>query len=353
MRFIICLILLSLFLTQGAYASGDFFILDPREMTFVRTPGQKLFSLNSTACRDRIRQILCLVNPQKSPGETRECLPNSESFAIPLEKIHDILPSKLQKVFCSLDVIFVENEMETLAYAGIMREDPKKGILGAFLGVNKLLLQKAQDAASVLGWKEQKAFGIKAPRFKQIPEGPSVEVQIPTPQAALQYLIIHEFAHILDFTNLANNFVCPSGETCDLEKWEPNEVRKLVPVQKSWSALSWKNPMAPKKEFHFPLWDSLCFYGCSKSLSVEDIEQFYRELDPTNFVTTYAAVSPYEDFAESFTFYVLNLQDSWSYDVQTSEATYSLTHKWNMLSDKKSWIENFYNRDLRYPTPSK
>ncbi|WP_374076936.1 hypothetical protein [Bdellovibrio bacteriovorus] len=352
MRFLICLILLGLSLTSGAHANEDFYILKPGQLQFVRTPGQQFSPLTQTNCRDRIRRITCLVNSTQNPVGVRQCLPGSEAFAAPIEKIHDILPEKVQKAFCGLDVIYVENEMEALAYAGIVREDAASGVVGSFMGIRKILLEQAYDATSVFGWKEQKAFGLKAVPFVHLPEGPRVEVVLPGSLSALQYVMIHEFGHILDFSNKGNDFVCPPGETCKLDTGDRKEFQKLVPVPNSWGSLSWKNPMAPKDEFHFPLWDSLCFYGCSKSLTITDMEQFYKELAPTNFVTTYAAVSPFEDFAESFTFHVLGLQGEWSYQIQTPNTAYSLDHKWSELWGKKTWMENFYNRDLRYPTPS-
>ncbi|WP_413943814.1 hypothetical protein [Bdellovibrio sp. HCB-162] len=352
MRFLICLILLGLSLTSKANPSEDFFILKPGELKFIRTPGQQFSPLAQTTCRDRIRQIMCLVKSTQNPVGTRQCLPGSESFADPVEKIYDILPEKVQKAFCGLDVIYVEEDMEALAYAGIVRQDPTKGVVGSFMGIRKILLEQAYDATSVFGWKEQKAFGIKAPPFVHMPEGPRVEVALPGSLSALQYVMIHEFGHIIDFSNKANDFVCPAGETCKLETGDMAEYQKLVPVPNSWSALSWKNAVTPKDNYHFPLWDNLCFYGCNKSLSVADVEQFYRELAPTNFVTTYAAVSPFEDFAESFTFHVLSLQGDWSYQIQTPQTAYSLDQKWKNTWDKKSWMESFYNQDLRYPTPS-
>jgi len=352
MRILILLILLGLSLTSQAHEGADFFIMKPGELRIERAPRQRFTALNSGNCRDRITQVMCLVDSSSGPTGLRKCQPGGEAFAPSVEKIYDLLPVKLQKVFCGLDAIFVESDMESLAYAGLTQQGPNGPVGGAVIGVRRALLEQAYDATSVLGWKEQKAFGLKAPPFVHLPEGPRVDITLPGSLSALQYVLIHEIGHIVDFSNRANDFVCPPGETCKLESGDAEEFKKLLPVPGSWSALSWKNAVLPRDEFHFPLWDSLCFYGCSKSLSVNDMEPFYRELSPTNFVTTYSAVSPFEDFAESFTFYVLSLQGDWSYQVQTPFTSYSLEQKWHSLPDKKSWMDAFYNRDLQYPTPT-
>ncbi|WP_413569237.1 hypothetical protein ACLWBD_01065 [Bdellovibrio sp. HCB117] len=353
MRNLICLILLGLSLTPSAFAWEDFYILKPSEFQIERTPSQRFTPLNSVSCRDRIKQVICLVDNSSSPNGPRQCLSGSENFAAPIEKIYDILPEKLQKAFCGLDAIFVESDVESLAYAGIIRANEKGEVEGSFIGVRRTLLETAYDATSVFGWKEQKAFGIIAPPFVHLPDGPRVEVILPHSLSALQYIFIHEIGHILDFANSANEFVCPANETCDLSKWDPVEFGKMIPAANSFGALSWKNPMYPQDAQRFPLWDKLCFYGCNERLTIADMESFYRQLDQTNFVSTYAAVSPYEDFAESFTFHVLSLQGEWNYRVQTPYMAYSLEKKWDVLFPKKSWLEAFYQRDLKYPKATK
>lgn len=350
MRFLICLILLSISLTSNASSKGDFFLFEAHQMRAQRT-GAQSFSAISPSCRDRIRQIVCLVDAPKSPDEVRPCQTGSDIYAEPIAKIYDLLPEKVQNAFCSLDVIYIENSLESLAYAGTRRgatPDKESG----FMGIRRILVEQAYDATSVLGWKEQKSFGIQAPPFVHMPQGPRVEIALPGSLTALQYVIVHELGHILDFSNKANDFMCPAGETCNLNTYDPKEFAKLIPTGTSWSTLSWKNPLVPKDEYHFPLWDKLCFYGCSDTLTVNDMEEFYRDLDKTNFVTTYSAVSPYEDFAESFAFYILTLQGPWSYRIQTPQNAYSLDIKWSKTSDKKIWMDSFYNRDLKYPTPA-
>lgn len=347
--------LISLFFvgTVPAHAWESFHVLKPEELRFERLPSQSLTWSSQGTCRDRIAQITCLVNPAHNREEIRKCQMGSGVFAEELQKIHDVLPTKLQQVFCGLEVIFIENELESLAYAGIVSRGPNDPHQVAMIGIRRSLVERSYDATSVLGWKEQKTFGLKADPFVHLPEGPRLDVSLPGSLSALHYVIVHEFGHILDFVNNANDFVCPEGETCDLE--DPTEAgwAKLVPAPNSWAGLSWKTPMLPRDEYHFPLWPKLCFYGCKEQLTVAEMEGFYQQLDKTNFVTSYAAVSPWEDFAESLTFAVMGPHENFHFQVQTPFATYHMDQKWQNLGPKKIWLEDFLNRDLKYPTPLK
>lgn len=353
MKLLIYLISLIFVGTSHAHAWEDFYILKPGQLRFERAPSQKFSHFSQSDCRSRIQQITCIVNPSQNPQESRQCQADSPAAAPTLEKIYDILPPKLQKVFCGLDVIYIENELESLAYAGVIQADAQGNVRGSFMGIRRSLIEQNYDATSVFGWKEQKAFGIKAPPFVHLPEGPRVDVTLPISLSALHYIIVHEFAHILDFSNSANHFICPEGVTCDLSDWNPEEFKKLVPKEGSWGALSWESPLAPRPEQKFPLWSKLCFYGCTERLGLEDIEAFYHQLHPTNFVSTYAAVSPFEDFAESLTFAVMAEHSDFQYQIQTPYASYSLETKWREIGPKKIWMQDFLNRDLKYPSPMK
>lgn len=353
MKALIYLILLLFVGTNQAFAWESFYVLKPGELRFSRSNPQWSGQSIPGDCRGRIQEIICIVNPSQNPQEVRACLPGNENLAPAIEKIYDVIPAALQKAFCGLDVIFIENDMEALGYAGVIAQDPKGQTKGSFMGLRRSVVEQNYDATSVLGWKEQKSFGLKAPAFVHLPEGPRVDVNLPGSLTALHYIIVHEFAHILDFTNGANNFVCPAGETCNLDQWDPAEYAKLEPEIGSWSALSWQSPLKPRFDQEFPLWSKLCFYGCTEQLGIADMEDFYQQIAPTNFVTTYAAVSPHEDFAESLTFHVMHQQGEFQYQVQTPFAAYSLNKKWESLYDKKFWMQDFLSRDLKYPTPTK
>lgn len=352
MKLLIYLILLVFVGTNQAHAWEKFYILKPGELRFTKASGTWSDEVKSEDCRTRIKDIACIVNPIQDPKESRRCQTDSETMAPALQNIYDILPAKLQQTFCSMTVIFIENQTDVLGYAGVMAWDPQSQAQGSFMGIRRSLLEKSYDATSVLGWKEQKVFGLTAPAFVHLPEGPRTSIILPNSLSALHYVIVHELGHILDFTNKSNSFVCPKGKSCQTNASQ-TDFEALEPAPNSWSALSWQSPSKPKDSQLFPLWSKLCFYDCKEHLGIADMEDFYHQLLPTDFVTTYAAVSPWEDFAESLTFYVMSQHPDFEYEVQTPFATYNLKTKWDGLFAKKLWMQDFLNRDLKYPTPLK
>ncbi|ASD65169.1 hypothetical protein [Bdellovibrio bacteriovorus] len=352
MKALIYLISLLFVGTNQAYAWEAFYVLKPDELRFSKAKSSWSQEATPTDCRARLKEIACIVNPIQDPKESRRCQPGSEAMAPALERIYDVIPAKLQQTFCTMKVIFIENDTEVLGYAGVLAWDSNSQPQGSFMGLRRALLEQNYDATSVIGWKEQKAFGLTPPPFVHLPEGPRSSIVLPNSLSALHYVIVHEIGHILDFSNKANDFICPAGEACAPVN-NPDDFLKMIPAPNSWTALSWQSPMKPKDLQTFPLWSKLCFYDCKEQLSVADMEDFYRQLAPTDFISTYAAVSPWEDFAESLTFHVMAQHEDFEYQIQTPFASYDLKKKWDGLGIKKIWMQDFLNRDLKYPTPLK
>lgn len=349
----ILLISLAFFTSFTASAhTADFIVGPSKRLEFVRD--RKLVQTSqpdlaaADPCKARIRGILCLVDAWEE-GKTRVCLAGGESYAPRMLEVYAELPPKMQKLFCTMKVIFIEKTLESLAYAGTNGVD-EKGVFDAVMGIRAELLTRDFSMNEVFGWKEQKAFGVKAPAFQVLPGSPLVNAKVAGKNTALQYVLIHEIAHILDFSNEANKFVCKAGEDCSDDEWDEAYQRKLEPVAKSWSALSWMNFIDPNPRHDFALQKDLCFYGCAgKGLNLLQMPEFYRQLNAVEYVTTYAAVNPWEDFAESSSFYFLSQKPGFEYHVTDPEATYFLNRKWYAMKDKREWIENFYAQDLKYP----
>lgn len=351
MKFAIYLISLVFLLTPSARAWEDFQIYKPGELKIIRSSQHKSQdqNQNQSSCRSRIAQIVCLTATKES-DKTKTCLPNSSDFAAPFEKIYDILPPKLQKTFCGLDALLIEEDMVSLAYAGLGH--PSEAGTPVFIGVRKSLVEFNYDVTSVLGWKEQRAFGIEKPPYVHAPEGPRVDVALPYSQSSLHYIIVHELGHILDFLNQANQFAPVAESECAMKDCPENYFDHHAPVENSWGSLSWKFYSEPKSLDRFPLWNKLCFYNCNEHLTIEDIEPFYAQLATSGFVSTYAAISPYEDFAESVAFYVMSQPKDFSYSINTRQSSYSLDLKWKQLAQKNLWLESFFSKDLKYPKGS-
>ncbi|UYL10359.1 hypothetical protein B9G69_007170 [Bdellovibrio sp. SKB1291214] len=354
----IYLILLGLFLTSGASAhlshspkistwatflAPDFVIGTPPALK------NQDFSLVAPAategCKERISKITCALPSLES---NHPCIPASDRATENIQSLYDVLPKPMQKMFCSIPRILIVEKMESLAMAGI-NENGK-----AFVVISKSLVEDNLAPNAVFTWKEQKAFGVQIPRFESLKEGPQIWSKSRSPQQTLQYVITHEFAHLFDFLNNANRFVCAPGKTCNMHPKNMEEAleyqRNVIPEMDSWSAYSWKNGLEPNDANNFPLWSKLCFYNCNETLKLGDMFDFYLQLDRTNFVTTYAAVNPYEDFAESVTFYLMaNADYDLQYRIFTGKTFFFQEWKWSNLVKKHNWIELFFEGDLKYP----
>ena len=338
-------------LTASAHSAD--FIVGPSPRLEFRREGKIVQSTPPESdlgdpCKARIQGLLCLVDAWED-GKERVCLAGSETYAPRMVEVYETLPPKMQKLFCSMKVIFVEKTLSSLAYAGVSGVD-EQGPFNAVMGIREGLLARDENTNDVFGWKEQKAFGVQAPPYQVLPGSPLVKAKMTGKNTALQYIVIHEIAHVLDFANSANNFVCKQGETCDDDNWDQEYMRKHIPAPASWSALSWSNSIDPKPSFDFPLHEKLCFYDCQNNgLSLQQMPEFYRQLNAVEFITTYAAVNPWEDFAESSAFHYLSQQAGFEYHLKDPNATYFLNRKWYAMKDKREWIENFYAQDLKYP----
>ncbi|MBO9667956.1 MAG: hypothetical protein J7501_14230 [Bdellovibrio sp.] len=328
----------------GTYLAPDFVIGTPPALKNSRI---SVAAAEGGNCKARIAQIVCSI-PDLSGW--KKCGEKNQAAIEKLEYIYDILQKPMKKVFCTISTILVVDKMESLAMAGIMPGDQ------SFMALSRDFTERNLDPEAVFGWKEQKVFGANLPRYEVSKEGPQVWTKSNSPLQTLQFVVTHEFAHILDFANSANRFTCAPGKDCKGDPKTPEEFferqKNLIPEMDSWGAFSWKNGLEPNDKNKYPLWDRLCFYDCDsvERLQLSEMHDFYSQLDRTNFVSTYASVNPYEDFAESTAFYFMtdNVYDL-EFRVSTGKTIYFWEWKWSQLTKKNNWIELFYEGDLKYP----
>lgn len=144
----------------------------------------------------------------------------------------------------------------------------------------------------------------------------------------LYQVIAHEFGHLFDFAN---------------------------DVQKTWGPISWGKNGLPRPENDFPHRDALCFYSCGgKYIAREAMKQVYDDLyGRTDFIGTYAATNPLDDFADSFAHYlmakylgtsfVIALPDGNRYDIEAKLVSPAFAAKFRYLT------EFLARPDLHYP----
>src|SRR5437868_8640862 len=75
-----------------------------------------------TDCRDRIAQIVCLVDPVDSSMPDRNfikrpCMPGSEHYAEVFERHFDRSPDVIKNMYCHLNRVFIEVQFGGTAFA--------------------------------------------------------------------------------------------------------------------------------------------------------------------------------------------------------------------------------------------
>lgn len=166
---------------------------------------------------------------------------------------------------------------------------------GTILGVVVALDVEAFESRTANAWATWKENTPFAPE-----EGYRLNAQIALPgddnrQGALQYLLLHEFGHVLSAgRNLLHDWwldaqsLRGAGEYHYLPlAWRINAEKRVVPLVGN----------------DFALRADIVYYHGARMQGSQMMDA-YRQLQGANFATLYAATSVHEDFAESFASYV-------------------------------------------------
>jgi len=331
------------------YQANKFYAINKRESLQIFSPKNQdnikpLIQKND--CRKKIKTILCLVDkakPEQGSNE-RECLPGGEIYASHFESLFDNYPKPLQKIFCSLNIIYIEKQFFGTAYAGTV-VDNNGNLDGAMMGIRKSVLDENLHLTQWASWKEQLSFGGKKNDYQVSSDLPLISTTTTKKvNDFLYFLVAHEFGHIFDFSNNLNEFIncgADSADKCD------------HPKPGSWSELSWASSKVALGKDDFYQRVGLCFYGCQDTFILqEDISQLYSELYSSTFISTYAATNPWDDFAESLAYIAMEKYLKPRYMIAYDGETFDVMAKLRRanFSDKYTFIDDFLKRsDIIYP----
>lgn len=303
--------------------------------------------INLSDCRESIQRSVCLLNGTNNevPLAEAQCLGESKQYVPDFEYIFDHYPPVLQATFCSLEKIFIDPTLtKSTAYSMTAQAGKFPHIV-----IRKDVLDLKTSLADWLSWREQLSFGKNHKHYnfsEQLPEVTTNEASDHKVPDFLFWLIAHEMDHLLDFSNRLNAMTpCKEGR-CSL----PNED--------SFAALSWhvvddryKNKVMQQDDFYKR--HELCFYKCKGSFIKEtDIKRLYTELQTSSFISTYAATSPWEDFADTLAFIVLDEYMGKKYQIKYHGVEYSLSDKLHSkkFKAKYQFVQSFLNKNvLRFP----
>lgn len=239
-------------------------------------------SVAAAAClNERLTKAICwvdssdLAKAKADPNYKRVCHDGGrQRFAERIIGICGQLPPLFQDLMSNVDTIHIERDLDTVAYATATLS---RGIVG----IQQEVLENEVSFESLLSWKEQLIFRKGTRRFQFNPTLPRYQiVGSDLPNAGLLYVLIHEFAHVLDYRNGVN-------ASWSAAEWEGARYRSTDGTKSMKTYLG-----------------SISFYGSTSAIYPVFAEPLYRSLLESTFISTYASTDPHEDFAESVAHYV-------------------------------------------------
>jgi hypothetical protein len=213
-----------------------------------------------------------------------------QAFASLPTKVKELLQPKLAGVF------FLENLGSTgfslQANGGWLRAD----VAVIVLDMSILKDYKANQWAT---WKENTPFRADARhRLEATIEHPAGDNRA----NAIRYILLHEAAHVIAVGEKFHpDFFAPLPKD--------KEIQATYPFAwESWRADPYAGKWSSVFDSQFSLRRDVVYYATPK-LGIDRADSAYQQLAKTSFPTLYAAVSPFEDFAESFVSYVHSVID--------------------------------------------
>ena len=283
-------------------------------------------------CRAHIKEALCLVDPvdYNNPFATpynRPCLDGGAKYAAVFQKHFDQANPMIQRMYCSLEKIWIENTLTTTAYATPIY-DMSDTLVSAGIGIKKDFIEQSLKMDQWLSLKEESSFGGKPGLIKY------TTVQTDKKLTAITYAINHEFGHIFDYANKLNRY----------------ENHKPLPG--SWAEISWQDDETPLAENNMSLRSGLCFYICrDEYMNANQSAQLFNELTQTSFQSTYATVNPKEDWAEAFALTLATKEVGFQWQAETQGKKFNLTEHFysEKLKKKRDFVAAFLKSDYIYP----
>lgn len=316
--------------------------------------------IRPTDCRAHISEVVCEVEPEDDWTKSleRPCLGGEQKYVSVLEKIYDNLDPMNQKMFCSLRRIFIEREFFATGYASLIfvkdETEGYKKLPGAILGYRKSIFEQQPDFTKWLTWKEQKNFAKTSDEnFEVVLDFPKYEMS--QNFDLIQDVTVHEFGHMFDFSNKLVQEVetvpdCLNENIDSLEKYL--EKCKPIMIENTFGDISWINSGFAKSNSDFDGRNRLCFYYCETFMTPQEMVNMYVGLSTSDFVTSYAASNPRDDFAETWAIrwmleyknahLILKASENFSfstYDIYNSEK----------FKPKRQFLDRFLTSNIQYP----
>jgi len=228
-------------------------------------------------------------------------------FLNALRHIEDILPEPVRRLARERIIgLFLVADLGGSGYTEAIRDEAGKEKFAVIVLDRELLLKRPANAWAT--WKEGSFF-------KPLP-GKNIDLQLrieedrnDSVENAIIYILLHEIGHALGMAGGVHS------------SWNGDAI---LSQDYPFPALSWRmsgDKIESLSEEAFPERRLLKVYAFNDaSLTRDQARDVYRNLSRTGFATLYAAVSPWEDFAESFVNYLHVVREKRPYEVRIREA---------------------------------
>lgn len=260
-------------------------------------------------------------------------------FSSALKHIENILPEPVRRLAQERIIgLFLVADLGGSGYTEAIRDETGKEKFAVIVLDRELLLKRPANAWAT--WKEGSFFrplpGKNIDLHLRIEEDRNDSVE-----NAIVYILLHEIGHALGMAG----GVHPS--------WNGDAI---LSQDYLFPALSWRmrgDKIESLSEETFPERRLLKVYAFNDaSLTQDQAREVYRNLSRTGFATLYAAVSPWEDFAESFANYLHVVREKRPYEVRIREAgipdaVFSSCWNEDRCAAKRAFLERWLEDPMR------
>lgn len=233
-----------------------------------------------------------------------EPFPVDENVKMEMERIVGELPVGMRQMLQQrlVGVYFVKDFLSSGMTEWLVDE---QGNIFAFVVLHPRLLD--ESASEIITYRENTAFVTP----EESEKGAGVQIRLNPDPGGLRYLIYHEFTHVLDLVKKVTPYV-ESGV---------RYIQKNDPAMPEISVGIWDGYRDVVGKHDFSLRDQASFYGLRKGphLRYEQAKELYDGLSRSPFVSLYGSMSQAEDFAELFTYYLLQEKYHLDYTIRWND----------------------------------
>ncbi len=250
-----------------------------------------------------IIDYLILDNRLNGFAETPEPVEISPGFKADLKAAIEELPAIVRGLMePKLAGIFVVRHLGGTGYLEAVLDERETPVAG-FIVLDENVLTRTANAWFT--WRENTPFRPD-PRYRL--EGKIETRAGDNRKNAIQFILLHEIGHLLSVGERFHPFWFAGPQAVNREGEYPF-------LDVSWTVVPGGKEFASRYEKEFPYRKDVVFYGKPR-LEGAAVQEVYRALAVTNFVTLYGATNPYDDFAEAFATYVHGVMMKKPYEIR-------------------------------------